>query len=160
MTMPSTGEEGTLDEESDCDESACPVVKLVSVDALAAVAAAAIDGRLRPEEEAACEELCASAERGDVEVCQRLLGDGSIKDVNWRRPSDGNSALHLAAEEGHCVAVQVLIAAGACSQVTNNFGLTPIALADRGSEVYRLLDETTKPHGESRRAALRDTAVL
>mmetsp|Transcript_42543 Transcript_42543/g.97523 ORF Transcript_42543/g.97523 Transcript_42543/m.97523 type:complete len:144 (-) Transcript_42543:71-502(-) len=87
------------------------------------------------------EMLCRAALSGDTTECMRLLS--SIKDVNWRRPGDGNSALHLAAETGHAAVVRALMAAGASSEIMNNYGLKPIALVDLGTEVYRLLDGVT-----------------
>lgn len=50
-------------------------------------------------------------------------------DLEARTPS-GNTALHMAAEQGHAGAVQALIEAGANIQATNNARETPIMLAD------------------------------
>mmetsp|Transcript_45643 Transcript_45643/g.145680 ORF Transcript_45643/g.145680 Transcript_45643/m.145680 type:complete len:289 (+) Transcript_45643:77-943(+) len=111
--------------------------------------------RVLTRDELPCQQLCDSASRGDAEECRRLLETGDVVDVNWQRPEDGNTALHLAAEESHMPVVRALLAAGANAEVMNHFLLTPFALATPGGEVERLLGQLTKPLSEDRRAALR-----
>lgn len=109
------------------------------------------------EEELPCKELCDCAARGDAEACKRLLDSGDILDVNWKRPEDGNTALHVAAEEGHAKVARVLLAAGASPEVTNDFLLTPFVLAEKGGQAERVLSKVTRPlDSEARRPALRD----
>eukprot|EP00438_Fugacium_kawagutii_P009615 Skav215641 [mRNA] locus=scaffold736:276555:277842:- [translate_table: standard] len=67
----------------------------------------------------------------------RLLQGGA--DVNWKRPKDGNTALHLAAEMGHLEVVQLLLAARADPESHNDFALSPFALAQHDSTVETLL---------------------
>ncbi|CAK0882688.1 unnamed protein product, partial [Prorocentrum cordatum] len=102
-----------------------------------------------------CQELCEFASRGDLDGCRLLLRGGRVEDLNWRRPSDGNSALHLAAEEGHETVVRLLVAAGASPETKNAFGLKPIALVAPDTEVYKMLDVLTAPMEAVRRAAVR-----
>eukprot|EP00434_Breviolum_minutum_P012687 symbB.v1.2.011185.t1/scaffold714.1/size170141/2 len=83
---------------------------------------------------------------GDAENMMRLLQGGA--DVNWKRPKDGNTALHLAAEMGHTEAVQLLLASRADPEIHNDFALSPFALAQHDSAVEKLLAEVTKPLGE------------
>uniref|UniRef100_A0A6V0FK50 Uncharacterized protein n=1 Tax=Zooxanthella nutricula TaxID=1333877 RepID=A0A6V0FK50_9DINO len=111
-----------------------------------------------PESDRPSQELCSAAVKGDTPELQRLLQEGKVKDVNWQRPGDGNSALHLAAEEGHTKAVTALVAAKADPELQNDFGLNAIALAEQGSEVYALLDAlTTRPDDAFRRCAVAQT---
>merc|ERR1712129_473467 len=100
------------------------------------------------EDELPCQQLGNAALSGDAEECQRLLESGTVKDVNWKRPDDGNTALHLAAEEGHMQVVKLLLAAGADPEKTNSFFLTAFAIAPQGSRVEALLAGLTKPLGE------------
>mmetsp|Transcript_129304 Transcript_129304/g.253235 ORF Transcript_129304/g.253235 Transcript_129304/m.253235 type:complete len:143 (+) Transcript_129304:64-492(+) len=95
--------------------------------------------------------LCEAAARGDVTELASLLTEGKIKDVNWRKPADGNSALHVAAEEGFEQAVQALVDARADPELNNDFGLKPINLAPHGTAVFALLMKVTKPMDESQR---------
>merc|ERR1712151_1336726 len=107
------------------------------------------------EEDRPCQELCESAVSGDAARCEKLLTDG-VRDVNWQRPTDGNSALHLAAEEGHEPVVRALVAAKADPELTNGFGLKPISLVAGGTDIYNLLLRITRPVDErsERRGAL------
>merc|ERR1712232_1233394 len=63
------------------------------------------------EEEIPNKELCDAVRSGDKKELERLLESGVVKNVNWRRPEDGNTALHVAAEEGHGAVVRALLAA-------------------------------------------------
>merc|ERR1712176_858609 len=105
---------------------------------------------LRPitDEELPCLRLCEAATRGDSDECTRLLDSGTVKDINWRRPEDGNTAMHLAAEESHVNVVSVLLTRGADVEITNDFLLTPFALATPGGVTEKLLGEVTKPLDE------------
>jgi len=107
------------------------------------------------EEDRPSQQLCDLACQGDADACHGLLEAGAVRDINWRRPKDGNTALHLASEEGHVHIVKVLLAAGADPEVTNDFMLKPFALAQHGGETEQLLRRVTKPLGDERRAALR-----
>ena len=113
------------------------------------------DGQKHPvrplrEDELISQELSVFAMNGDAENMMRLLQGGA--DVNWKRPKDGNTALHLAAEMGHTEAVQLLLASRADPEIHNDFALSPFALAQHDSAVEKLLAEVTKPLGERRYA--------
>merc|ERR1712060_258701 len=105
------------------------------------------------EEELPCLRLCEAASKGDVEECKRLLDSGTVQDVNWQRPEDGNTAMHIAAEESQLGVVSLLLTRGANVEITNDFLLRPHALAAHGGATEKLLDEVTKPLGEDRRNA-------
>ncbi|CAK9111332.1 Small glutamine-rich tetratricopeptide repeat-containing protein beta (Beta-SGT) (Small glutamine-rich protein with tetratricopeptide repeats 2) [Durusdinium trenchii] len=129
------------------------------------------------EEELPSQELCQLAMTGEAEKMVALLQSGA--EVNWKRPKDGNTALHLAAEMGHLEAVQLLLecrcgflcALGGricCSplnwalgslhlsradpEIHNHFALSPFALAQHDSAVEKLLAQVTRPLGERRYA--------
>lgn len=107
------------------------------------------------EEELPMQQLGQLAQRGDLEACSELLGSGRVANVNWKRPKDGNTALHLAADAGHVSVVEVLLAGKADPESSNDFLLSPFALAAHGSETERLLKKLTKPLGDERRGALK-----
>lgn len=98
------------------------------------------------EDEIPSQELGHWAMKGDAENVMRLLQGGA--DVNWKRPKDGNSALHLSAEMGHIEVVQLLLASRADPEIHNDFALSPFALAQHDSSVETLLAQVTKPLGE------------
>ncbi|OLP95225.1 Protein unc-45-like A [Symbiodinium microadriaticum] len=80
--------------------------------------------------------------------------EGGWADVNWRRPKDGNAALHLAAEWGHLEVVQLLLDSRADPELHNNYSMSPFALAAHGSDVENLLAKVTRPLAEDRRYAM------
>eukprot|EP00913_Durusdinium_trenchii_P008606 g8081.t1 len=91
-------------------------------------------------------ELCQLAMTGEAEKMVALLQSGA--EVNWKRPKDGNTALHLAAEMGHLEAVQLLLECRADPEIHNHFALSPFALAQHDSAVEKLLAQVTRPLGE------------
>ena len=113
------------------------------------------------EEELPSQELCIRASEGDVSEMRRLLQKA---EVNWKRPRDGNTALHLAAEMEHLEvlhralkelrtqAVQLLLEHRADPESCNHFALSAFALAQHGGAVEKLLAQVTKPLGERRYA--------
>mmetsp|Transcript_40987 Transcript_40987/g.92208 ORF Transcript_40987/g.92208 Transcript_40987/m.92208 type:complete len:284 (-) Transcript_40987:83-934(-) len=111
--------------------------------------------RALPESELPCKQFCEYVARGDVAECQRMLEAAAVPSLNWKRPDDGNSALHIAAEEGNPQMVRLLLAAGADPEATNDFHLKPFALAEHGQEVERILEAVTKPLGDEKRGAIR-----
>jgi hypothetical protein len=90
------------------------------------------------------QELCAAALNGNVDECTRLLESGSISDLEWQTPEDGNTALHLAADAGHEPVVKILLEATANPIATNDFDLKPFHLAAPGTPVYQLLLKITR----------------
>ncbi|CAK9111334.1 unnamed protein product [Durusdinium trenchii] len=102
------------------------------------------------EEELPSQELCQLAMTGEAEKMVALLQSGA--EVNWKRPKDGNTALHLAAEMGHLEAVQLLLECRADPEIHNHFALSPFALAQHDSAVEKLLAQVTRPLGERRYA--------
>eukprot|EP00929_Paragymnodinium_shiwhaense_P078200 TRINITY_DN40493_c0_g1_i1.p1 TRINITY_DN40493_c0_g1~~TRINITY_DN40493_c0_g1_i1.p1 ORF type:complete len:310 (+),score=109.40 TRINITY_DN40493_c0_g1_i1:97-1026(+) len=114
------------------------------------------EARPLTEEEIPNKELCDAAKNGDAQELKRLLDAGTVKDVNWGRPEDGNTALHIAAEEGHSDLVKQLLTKGASVDILNDFGLKAVCLAEKGTKAHRILDKLTAPlGGEGRRCALR-----
>lgn len=107
------------------------------------------------DEELPCLQLCSCAVSGDVDGCKKLLDSGTVKDINWKRPEDGNTALHLAADADHLPVVKLLAASGASPEAVNDFFLRPFNLAKKGGTVEKLLEEITKPLDGERRNALR-----
>lgn len=106
-------------------------------------------GREIREDELPSQELCLRAAEGDVAEMQRLL---ATADVNWKRPRDGNTALHLAAEMEHLEAVRLLLEHRADPESCNHFALSAFALAQHGGGVEKLLAQVTRPLGERRYA--------
>eukprot|EP00439_Symbiodinium_sp_Y106_P058651 s5262_g8.t1 len=94
------------------------------------------------------------AELGDLSALEEALSRGDA-DVNWRRPKDGNAALHLAAEWGHLEVVQLLLDSRADPELHNNYSMSPFALAAHGSDVENLLAKVTRPLAEDRRYAMK-----
>lgn len=66
---------------------------------------------------------------GCLEGFNLLQNAGGIADINSRLTSDGNTALHMAAVNGHVGMVEALLAAGARTDLENNEGLTAEAAA-------------------------------
>uniref|UniRef100_A0A7S1AJ43 Uncharacterized protein n=1 Tax=Noctiluca scintillans TaxID=2966 RepID=A0A7S1AJ43_NOCSC len=89
------------------------------------------------------QQLCRFALCGDAAACEHLLSSETVFDINWQRPSDKNSALHLAAERDHVSVVQVLIRAGANPDLLNDFGLRPIALTSLEDDTHGVLDSVS-----------------
>ncbi|MFN7114277.1 MAG: ankyrin repeat domain-containing protein [Alphaproteobacteria bacterium] len=69
------------------------------------------------------------AQHGSVEGFNVLKAANGIADLDARLPSDGNTALHMAAVNGHVGMVEALLAAGARRDLENNEGLTAEAAA-------------------------------
>lgn len=69
--------------------------------------------------------LYTAASNGDVEVISQAARKGGR--VQWRNPaSDGRTALHAAAREGHSDAIRTLVMLGADVRATNIFGETAL----------------------------------
>ena len=64
------------------------------------------------------------ATRGDSDSCSFILSTGF--DVNFRHPSYGWTALHVAAREGHLAIVKLLVTKGADVNVQDFLGRTPL----------------------------------
>jgi len=69
------------------------------------------------------------AQHGSVEGFNVLRAANGIADLDARLTSDGNTALHMAAVNGHVGMVEVLLAAGVRRDLENNEGLTAEAAA-------------------------------
>jgi len=100
--------------------------------------------RVLTDADAPNQELCAAALSGDLDECTRLLESGSIADLNWKTPEEGNTALHVAADADHEPIVRALLDAKANTAEVNDFGLNPFCLAARGTEAYKLLLRSTR----------------
>lgn len=111
------------------------------------------------EEDKPHQQLCESALAGDVEECRRLLNSGDIENLEWKTHEDGNTALHIASEAGHPEVVQLLLDAGAAIDATNDYGLNAFALAEKGSEVYKLLDKQLRRNRRKKTLAGRRDAL-
>eukprot|EP00930_Biecheleria_cincta_P085939 TRINITY_DN75300_c0_g1_i1.p1 TRINITY_DN75300_c0_g1~~TRINITY_DN75300_c0_g1_i1.p1 ORF type:complete len:141 (-),score=31.23 TRINITY_DN75300_c0_g1_i1:471-893(-) len=77
----------------------------------------------------------------DFAKCKVLLD--MVAEVNCREPEDGNTPLHVAAEESHVAIVQLLLAAQADPESKNNYCLKPLDLADNNTEAFELLNACT-----------------
>jgi len=80
-----------------------------------------------------------AARRGDARSLARLLS--SNVNVNATEPKDGNTALHVAVDEGHSAIVEVLLNVSADASKGNDCGLKPIDLAEPNTEVFTLLSK-------------------
>ncbi len=67
--------------------------------------------------------LHAAAYTGAIESIRALVGDCGV-DVDETKSSNGYTALHFAAQEGHKAAVETLLLLGANKRVRNNYGET------------------------------------
>ena len=76
------------------------------------------------------QELIDAAADGNVDQIQQILDKGKV-DINFQEGSRGQTALHLASQNGHDEAMNLLIQRGADQEITNNKGLKP-------HEVYKL----------------------
>ena len=102
---------------------------------------------ISPEMEA----LFAAVDANDVEAVAALVMNKHI--LNNRHPErDGNTALHVATENDQPTIIRILLEAGADSEISNEFGLTPLALAAADSEGCGILAELAP--AVSRREAL------
>merc|ERR1719426_64561 len=88
------------------------------------------------EEERPSADLCECTEHGTLEEVDSILESGEVKDLNWKRPGDGNTALHLAVEKCDFAIVRRLIECRADVRIRNEFGLNPLALAAPSSDIF------------------------
>lgn len=116
--------------------------------------------RALTEADAPYQELHSAASSGDLDVCSRLLGSGQIRDLDWTLPEDGNTALHVAADNDHEDILRMLLAAKANPEARNDFGLSPFCLAERGTGTYNLLVRATRKNAAHRRNARKTGAVV
>mmetsp|Transcript_92781 Transcript_92781/g.248147 ORF Transcript_92781/g.248147 Transcript_92781/m.248147 type:complete len:673 (+) Transcript_92781:3-2021(+) len=72
------------------------------------------------------EELWKCCEAGDVAGLRGLISSSASLDV---RDMHGWQAIHLAASDGHCECVEVLVGAGCSVEATTDAGYTAVALA-------------------------------
>jgi len=96
----------------------------------------------RPNEEALAqlEELVTAVEANDIPKVNILCRRKEL--LNMKHPEkDGNTALHIAAENDFVDIVKILIEAGADPDALNDFGLTPVALCDVASDSCKILNE-------------------
>lgn len=107
-----------------------------------------------PIEHAPNMELSRFAAQGDVEACKRIIQTGLV-DVNWMRPPDGFSALHLAVEENHIDVVKLLLDSKANPRLETKYTqLSVLSMAHPGSEALELLKGLTPDMSSKRRPAL------
>ncbi|CAE7482045.1 Trpa1 [Symbiodinium sp. CCMP2592] len=88
------------------------------------------------------EKLFKSAERGEAAECRGLLVDFP-RAVNSRSAPDGNTPLHVAAEEGQVETVQVLLQMKANPELRNDYSLRAIDLVEADTAVFNLLNDQT-----------------
>jgi ankyrin repeat protein len=98
------------------------------------------------EKSAQAERVFSAVENGDDKQLDQLLAQGA--DVNYKRPSDGVTPLHLIAQNGRAPIGGYLISGGADVNAKDNSGNTPLhwaaqnghlavvkILVDKGSDV-------------------------
>jgi hypothetical protein len=89
------------------------------------------------------EQLVWFARTGEAEEIRRLLDTGGVN-VNWADPRAGNTALHMAAANGHTACIDMLLRAGADAGAANARGNTALHWAAenrRTDAARRLLEE-------------------
>jgi hypothetical protein len=74
------------------------------------------------------EQLFEAAETGDLETVRRLIHNGGVN-IEWKNPTNGNTALHIATIKGHIPVVDFLIKNGANVNAKANYGTTPLHCA-------------------------------
>eukprot|EP00929_Paragymnodinium_shiwhaense_P050834 TRINITY_DN25605_c0_g1_i1.p1 TRINITY_DN25605_c0_g1~~TRINITY_DN25605_c0_g1_i1.p1 ORF type:complete len:166 (+),score=34.04 TRINITY_DN25605_c0_g1_i1:103-600(+) len=99
--------------------------------------------------------LVEAARNGNVDECReisvRCLQSGLPVDVNCTEPEDNNTALHVAAEEGHAEIIQFLIEMRANTELKNGYGHRPIDLAEPNTAAFELLKRVTEASGKTDR---------
>ncbi len=75
--------------------------------------------------------LHVAVDNNHIEVVKAVLDAGAFPDV--QQPSTGDTPLHYAASTNRHDVVRVLLRAAANRSIVNDEGLTPLALAVRGS---------------------------
>eukprot|EP00931_Biecheleriopsis_adriatica_P089583 TRINITY_DN63683_c0_g1_i1.p1 TRINITY_DN63683_c0_g1~~TRINITY_DN63683_c0_g1_i1.p1 ORF type:complete len:186 (+),score=49.42 TRINITY_DN63683_c0_g1_i1:88-645(+) len=110
------------------------------------------------------ESLFEVAFSGDTKVLEGLLAkldDAQVmKVVNMPEHRDGNTAMHIAAEEGNDEIVRVLIGSRANPSRENFHGQTPLDLAAEGTEAHALLEAVTRPETPEQDALPRENLEL
>uniref|UniRef100_A0A0E0K8Q3 Uncharacterized protein n=1 Tax=Oryza punctata TaxID=4537 RepID=A0A0E0K8Q3_ORYPU len=81
---------------------------------------------------------------GFTEIVQFILNfaaniDGCVKRMLNTVDSEGDTPLHHAARGEHLDVVDLLLKAGACPKKENTYGQVPAAMADEGTDVWKLL---------------------
>eukprot|EP00913_Durusdinium_trenchii_P017309 g16277.t1 len=97
------------------------------------------------------DQLLKLAEKGEAAACDELITHHSLE-VNFQEHQEGNTALHLAAEEGHDSVIRVLLAAKANPNARNTYSLRAIDLADSSSVAFSLLNDAwqiLEAHGKA-----------
>merc|ERR1719263_1687924 len=79
-----------------------------------------------------------------------MITKGAIP-VNFKEAEDGNTALHIAAEQDHPGLVKALLDAKADPDLKNDGGLKALDLTSTGTEVSRLLEPVTKKTNQDKR---------
>ena len=88
------------------------------------IAALAQGGRVTARSSDGVTPLLAAARNGHTDICALLLAHGS--NVNEVKPDTKETALHLAAMEGHNASVEALLTWGAEVSPMNHSGWTPL----------------------------------
>jgi ankyrin repeat protein len=99
------------------------------------------------------EEFVAAAAEGNIKVVKAFLKTTTLQktklNLDTQRSSDGATALHMAAQEGHVVIVLLLLEAGASPNIKTHYNDAPLHLAAENGHsdiVKLLLDEKADPN--------------
>ncbi|CAF0942354.1 unnamed protein product [Adineta ricciae] len=92
--------------------------------------------------------LYVACRANNVHLVEQILANMSIEEIN-RIESNGSTALHVVAYNGHIEIVRLLLGKGASMMIRNRFGLLPVQEA-RTDEIKKLFEQREQQNNENR----------
>jgi len=94
-----------------------------------------------------------AVEAGNIDLIAQLMKDDKTC-LRLKTLDEGNTAVHVAAEENNVELLKILMDNGAFLEEKNSFGITAIGLCEKDSEVFGILNKALGSPDLRRRGAL------